>query len=232
MDNDELRRAFDRQARSYDKQWSRMAPINDGMFFLLDAVLASLPGDARILCVGVGTGTELIHLAMAFPGWTFTAVDPSTSMLDICRQRVGELGLSGRCVFHEGYIDSLPEDEHYDATMCFLVSQFILDARARTQFFGQIASRLVPGGILATSDLSTDIESPVYDALLPVWQRVMTPSSDSAEALERMREGYARDVAILPPAAVASIIESAGFDPPVRYFQAALICGWFARRSP
>ena len=34
-----------------------------------DLLFAELPTDARILCVGVGTGTELAHLAAQNPGW-------------------------------------------------------------------------------------------------------------------------------------------------------------------
>ena len=54
----------------------------------------------------------------------------------------------------------------HDAATCFLVSQFILDAQARSDFFRQISNRLVAGGILANSDLSADVESADYDALL------------------------------------------------------------------
>jgi hypothetical protein len=49
--------------------------------------------------------------------------------------------------------------------------------------------------------------------------------------LERMRAAWERDVVILPPAEVASIIESGGFEAPVRFFQAGLIHAWFARRA-
>ena len=187
-------------ASSYDSKLARMAPIHNGLYFLLESVLAGLPHDARILCVGVGTGTELIHLAGVFPGWHFTAVEPSGAMLDICRKRVDEAGLSSRCSFHEGYLETLPPESMHDAATCFLVSQFILDAQARSDFFRQIAERLVPGGILANSDLSADVESEDYDALLAVWQRVMATSAVSAEGLDRMKSGYAKDVAILPSA--------------------------------
>ena len=231
MNDDELRGVFDRMASGYDSKLARMAPINNGLYFLLESVLAELPQDARILCVGVGTGTELIHLAGVFPGWRFTAVEPSGAMLDICRKRVDEAGLSSRCRFHEGYLESLPPEEMHDAATCFLVSQFILDAQARSDFFRQIADRLVPGGILANADLSADVESEDYDALLAVWQRVMATSAVSAEGLDRMKSGYAKDVAILPSVAIASIIESGGFDKPVQFFQAGLIRGWFAKRA-
>ncbi len=231
VNNNELRSVFDRMASGYDGKLARIAPINNGLYFLLESVLAGLPQEARILCVGVGTGAELIHLAGVFPGWRFTAVEPSGAMLDTCRKRVDEAGLSSRCSFHQGYLESLPLEETHDAATCFLVSQFILDAQARSDFFRQIADRLVPGGILANADLSADVESEDYDALLAVWQRVMAGSAASADELARMKAGYAKDVAILPPASVASIIESGGFDAPIRFFQAALMCGWFARRA-
>ncbi len=165
-------------ASGYDSKVARMAPIYDGLYFLLESVLGELPQDARILCVGVGTGTELIHLAGAFPGWRFTALEPSGAMLDVCRKRVDEAGLSSRCSFHEGYLETLPPQSMHDAATCFLVSQFILDAQARSDFFRQISNRLVPGGILVNSDLSADTEAKDYDALLAVWQKVMATSAD------------------------------------------------------
>ena len=73
------------RAVAYDAQTAKLAPIFDVLYFRMGLVLADLPTDARFLCVGVGTGTELIKLAQAFPHWHFTAVDPTASMLNICR---------------------------------------------------------------------------------------------------------------------------------------------------
>lgn len=230
MDKGELKGVFDRMASGYDSKSARIAPIYDGLYFLLEYVLAGLPQDARILCVGVGTGTELLHLARAFPGWRFTAVEPSSAMLEVCGKRIDEAGISARCRLHEGYLESLPAEELHDAATCFLVSQFILDIRARSGFFRQIADRLVPGGILANADLSAAVETDVYDALLALWQRLTTESDDVAE-FERMKVGYAKDVAILPSCEVSSIIESGGFDSPVPFFQAGLLRAWFATRA-
>ena len=190
-----------------------------------------MPADARILCVGVGTGKELIHPAKFFPGWLFIAVEPSAAMLDICRRRVEEEGISYRCNFHQGYLDSLPIAEHYDAATCFLVPQFILDKQARAEFFQQIASRLKPGGVLASSDLSADVDSDSYEAMLGVWQSVMATADATAEILSRMKAAYAKDVAILPPSTVAAIITAGGFETPIQFFQAGLIHAWFAKCS-
>jgi tRNA (cmo5U34)-methyltransferase len=83
---------------------------------------------------------------------------------------------------------------------------------------------------LENADLSSEGDSEIYDALLRIWQRVMVRSDWSVEGLSRKRAAYTNDVAVLPPAVVASIIQSAGFGPPVQFFQAGLIHARFARR--
>lgn len=231
MRDDELKATFDQQAAGYDEKWAKMAPIRNGLHFLLESLFAELPTDARILCVGVGTGAELAHLAHHNPNWRFTAVEPSGRMLDVCRQRADKEGLTSRCHFHEGYLDSLPTDDLHHAASCFLVSQFILDQRTRSAFFRGIANRLQPGGLLASSDLAAEVGSHRYETLLNEWMKMMAAAKVSPEGLERMRKAYAEDVAILPPDTVASIIESGGFESPVQFFQAGLMHAWFARRA-
>ena len=87
MDRDQIRSTFDRQAPAYDQQWAKMAPLRECLQLLLGPVFGALPGSARILCVGAGTGVEIEHLAGLHPGWRFTAVDPSAGMLEACRRR-------------------------------------------------------------------------------------------------------------------------------------------------
>lgn len=231
MRNDEIKAIFDQQATRYDERWAKTAPIREALHFLLEAVFSGLPADARILCVGSGTGEEIDHLAKRFPGWTFVAVEPSGAMLEVFRDKATRNGYVSRCRFHEGYLDSLPGQDTFDAATCFLVSQFILDRQARIDFFRSIADRLKPHGILASSDLASDVDSREYDALLGMWLDMMLAADIPASGLEQMRAAYARDVAILPPAQVASIIESGGFRDPVKFYQAGLIGAWFSRRA-
>jgi tRNA (cmo5U34)-methyltransferase len=232
MRQDEIKAIFDQQAAGYDAQWARTAPIRDCLHLLLDSLFAGLPADARILCVGAGTGLELAHLARKNPGWHFTAVEPSGPMLDVCRQRLEQEGFGPRCHCHEGYLESLPATEPYDAATCFLVSQFIIDAQARAGFFRGISARLGPGGLLASSDLASDVESPEYEVLLRAWMSMMAAADVPPAGIERMRKAYASDVGVLPAERVASIIASGGFEPPVRFFQAGLIHAWLSRRLP
>lgn len=231
MRNEELKAVFDQQAAGYDKQWAKTAPIRDGLHFLLESIFTELPADARILCVGAGTGVEMAYLARKFPQWSFTAVEPSGAMLEVCRQRAETEGFTGRCYFHEGYLDSLPGEDRHDGATCFLVSQFILEQAARSEFFRAIAVRLRPGGILASSDLASEVGSHDYEALLRAWLNMMAAAGIPSEGLERLRAAYAKDVAILPPQRIAAIIASGGFATPVQFYQAGLIHAWFSRRA-
>lgn len=231
MRQDEIKAIFDQQAAGYDTQWARTAAIKDCLYFLLESLFAGLPPDARILSVGTGTGAELAHFAKKNPGWQFTAVEPSGPMLEVCRQRAEKEGFASRCRFHEGYLDSLPTTAPHDAAMCFLVSQFILDQQARIGFFREIADRLGPGGILASSDLASDVASPEYDVLLRAWMRMMAAADIPQEAMDRMRRAYANDVGVLPPGRIADIITAGGFETPVPFFQAGLIHGWVSKRA-
>jgi tRNA (cmo5U34)-methyltransferase len=231
MTPDELIDVFDRQAATYDKRSEKIAPLRAALIYVLESLFDELPADARILCVGVGTGVELEPLARRFPQWTFTCVEPSGPMLDVCRQRAARAGFAERCRFHQGFLDSLPPTTSFDAATCFLVSQFVLDQDARRGFFRGIADRLRVGGMLASCDLAADTASDSYDALLKAWVRMMGATDASAEALARTRAAYERDVAVLPPARVAAIIEAGGFEEHAQIFQAGLLHAWWCRRA-
>ena len=141
-------------------------------------------------------------------------------------------GYADRCTFHHGYLDSLHDGGAFDGATCLLVSQFILEASERSTFFGSIADRLKPGGILASSDLASDVKSETYQSLLAMWIRTMAASEVSPERAQQMREAYDRDVSILPPRSVEALIVSGGFETPVQFFQAGLIHAWYSRRLP
>ncbi|MBW4534206.1 MAG: class I SAM-dependent methyltransferase [Pleurocapsa minor HA4230-MV1] len=232
MNNQESTIVFDRErASNYDKRFAKLTPMRNGLDLSISMVLSELPDEARILCVGVGTGTELIYLAQHFPQWQFTAVEPATAMLDICRQKAEEYGIASRCTFHEGYLNSLPASDPFHAATCLLVSHFFTQQEERRNFFRQIAARLLPDGYLVSSDLASDMSSSAYQSLLKVWVRMLRYSETPAEEIEKFLASYGRDAAIIPPPEVAAIIASSGFDTPVLFFQTLLIHAWYAKRS-
>ncbi len=218
-------------AASYDKGNAMFAPIRDALNFLIRTILAELPNDAQILCVGVGTGSEVIDLAQAFPQWRFTLVEPAVPMLDICRQRVEDIGITSRCIFHEGYLDSLPGSDIFDAATCLFVSHFIMQPDERRNFFNQIAVRLRSQGYLINGDIAYDLSASTYPDILEIWLQMMKSAGVPEENIDKMRHVYGRDVAVLPLLEVASIIAAGGFDLPVLFFQGLLMHAWYARRN-
>lgn len=232
MQTPEPQVAFDQaHAEAYDQRFAKLSAMRDALHLLISAVFADLPADARILCVGAGTGHELIYLAQKFPGWRFAVVEPSAPMLEVCRRKAAEQGITHRCDFHQGYVETLASSAAFDAATSLLVSQFILAPAARTDFFRAIAVRLRPGGYLATADLASDITSANYQSLLDVWLRLLRETGSPVEQLEKLRVTYGRDVAVLPAPQIGSIIESAGFETPVLFLQTGLIHAWYTRRS-
>lgn len=231
MDQEGLRAIFDRQASGYEEQQRKLSPVHEGLYFQLQWVFSDLPQEARVLCIGPGAGAELSYLAARFPDWAFTAVEPSGAMLDICRQRAEKEGFASRCIFHEGYLESLPDIGLHDAATCFMISQFILDKQERSGFFRAISARLKPCGMLASADLSSEVGSPAYAVLLKAWVSMLHAANVPADALGKTHSAWARDVAILPPGDVGSIIRLGGFDPPVQFYQAGFVHAWFSTRS-
>lgn len=215
-------------ASRYDKLNEKIAALNNSLHLFTRVILSELPADANILCVGAGTGAELIYLAKEFPGWHFTAVEPSEPMIDLCRKKAADLGIAERCTFHQGYLDSLPEFKPFNAATSFLVSQFILQRDNRINFFKQIADRLVPGGILVSSDLSFNTASTDYEKLLDIWLKLLKYSEWPAENLDKLPEVYRTNVSVLPHEEVEGIIESAGFNKPVKFLQNGLISAWLS----
>jgi tRNA (cmo5U34)-methyltransferase len=232
MKNQASNFVFDEErASNYDKQFAKLAPLRNALDLLISIVLCDLPDDARILCVGVGTGRELIHLAQHFPQWQFTAVEPAAPMLNICIERVEESGIASRCTFHEGYLDSLPSSEAFDAATCIWVSHFITQLEERRNFFRQISARLRSNGYLVSSDLASDMSTEAYKNMKEVFRRMFQYSEAPAGEIEKMLNAYGKDVAVLPPPEVESIIASSGFNTPVLFFQNLLIHAWYAKRT-
>ena len=232
MPNQESAVVFDKErASTYDARAAKVAPLRDALHLLIRLVLSELPTDARILCVGVGTGLELIYLAQEFPQWQFTAVEPATAMLNTCRQKAEESGIESRCTWHEGYLDSLPASASFDAATCLLVSHFFMQPEERRKFFSQIASRLCPQGYLVSADLAADMSTSAYHDLREVWTRMLKYAGYPDEDVEKFLASHGRDAAVLPPDRVGAIIASSGFDAPVLFLQTLFIHAWYARRN-
>lgn len=222
----------EQQAEQYDQRFIKLAPLREALDLLVKAVLSDLPTEARVLSVGAGTGAEVLTLAARFPGWRFVAVDPSAAMLDVARRKAEAAGIAGRCEFHVGRLETLPPAAPFDAATSFFVSRFLLDYRERVAFFREIASRLDSRGRLVTADLVADLSTRQGQWQLDNWLRLMREEGGiPAEHAEKMREAYARDVAVRSAAEVTAMIVEGGFAEANVFHQAGLMHAWHAQRA-
>lgn len=221
----------EKSAAAYDDRFAKISAVRDSLLLLVRAAFADLPADARLLCVGAGTGQEMLALAPHFPRWHFTAVEPSAPMMALCQRRAAEHGFADRCTFHTGYLDTLPPSEPFHAATCLLVSHFLVAKEARRTFFRHIADRLRPHGRLVSADLSGDRSTPDHAKLQAVWFRLMEIAGIPADQHANMLQAWQRDVGFLPVPELEALIASAGFEPPVLFHQSLLIRGWLTQRA-
>ncbi len=227
MKNKSTKPFSQQQSSSHDERFEKLAPLKDALHLCMRLVLSDLPENANILCVGAGTGAELIAMADAFPNWRFTAVEPAAPMLDKCRKRVDALGLTTQCQFHHGYLDSLSESEPFDAATSILVSQFITDTTLRKEYYCQIAQRLKSRGYLISADLAADRTSPQFKSLFDVWQNMHRFTGMPNERLEKQNESFGKGISVLTKQVMEDLISSCGFNKPTLFCQTLLIHAWF-----
>lgn len=217
-------------ARAYDERNRRLAPIADNMHFLMGLVLQDLPASARILCVGAGTGAEILSLSKHNPAWRFFGVDPSASMLAVCRERLQEAGVSERCELLTGYVRDVPPEPAFDAAVSLLVGHFV-KKEERAEFYGDMQRRLKPGGSFVNTEISGDLDAEEFPAMLQDWKRVQALMGATPESLAALPALLHDTLTVLPPAEVERLMRAGGIRLPIRFFQSFMISGWHARKD-
>lgn len=216
-------------ADAYDRRNAGLKPISDGLHFLMRLVLADLPKKARVLCVGVGTGAEILSLAQAFPRWTFVGVDPSVEMLTVGVHRLTDAGVADRCDLIHGYVDDVAE-AGFDVVVSLLVAHFIR-REGRPAFYSAIHDRLKPGGRFVSAEISGDLDAPEFPAMLADWKQIQTLMGATPESLAKLEDGLRDVLGVLPVPETEALWRDAGFPLPVPFFQAFMIRGWHATKG-
>lgn len=220
----------EQHAAIYDRQFESIPTVRDAVHLGARLGLAYLPERARILCVGAGTGEDVLTLGAVYPDWTFQLVDPAPAMLAVARRRLAAAGLSERCSFHDGYLDTLPASEPFDGVTALLVSHFLTSLDERHAFFRGIADRLAPDGTLVSADLTADRSATGFSVLMETWLAGLRLCDIPEESIAVYDQAFGRDFAAHAPAELETAIHDAGFTPPVQIFQALLIRVYVSRR--
>lgn len=217
-------------AQGYDQRNSRLASISENLHFLIRLILKDLPTQSRILCVGIGTGAEMLSLANAFPAWTFVGVDPSLPMLEVCRERLEDAGVSDRCELVHGYVQDVSASNRFDAVLSILVAHFVA-RKDRNDFYKHISERLRSGGSFVTAEISFDLNSREFPEMLKQWEKVQALMGATPEKLATLPQQLKESLTVLSSRETEAFLQENGFQVPVRFFQAFMISGWYATQG-
>lgn len=213
-------------SKLYDERNRKLAPISESLHFLIRLILRDSPARSRVLCVGVGTGAEILSLSKAFPQWTFVGVEPSAGMLDVCRERLSQAGVMDRCELIHGYVQDVSPDVAFDVSLSVLVGHFV-KADERAAFYAAMADRLRVGGYFIDAEISFDLNSADFPTMLKGWEGVQLMMGATAESLATLPKQLREMLTVLRPEKIEDLMRHSGIRTPIRFFQALMICGWF-----
>ena len=213
-------------AQAYDRRNSALAPISESLHFLMRLALEAMPETARVLCVGVGTGAEILALANHRPQWNFTGVDPSAEMLAVGKHRLESAGVMDRCQLVQGYVDDIAEQD-FDIVISLLVAHFV-KTDLRAPFYRAIHDRLRPGGRFVSAEISCDLNGEAFPRMLDDWKQVQALMGATESSLAALPDMLRDVLSVLSVPATEALWQDAGFPVPVPFFQAFMIRGWHA----
>lgn len=217
------------RAKSYDQNNVHLIPIFENLYYLIKILLSEIAPNSKILCVGVGTGNEIIELAEAFPKFTFVAVDPSISMLEVCQEKLQRLNLLDRCKLIHGYVEDVPETHEFDAAICLLVLHHAsLDVRIK--IIAGIFKRIVTAGYFIFAEISFDSSTSAFEDIIEKWKSLIRISGSPEDKVQNLPRMMREHLSIQAPSEVERMLVASGFSIHVQFFQALLIRAWYARK--
>ena len=211
----------------YDEHIRKLIPGYELVHLQIQAILKThLPQHAHVLIVGCGTGYELSYLLAQHPTWSFTAVDPSLTMIEKAQQLLSATQSDlTRVRFVHGDTTALQESAQFDAALAILVAHFI-PLEAKPFFFADILRCLKTQAIL----LSYDLMSSSNDSELKVLQTLCQNNGLTVVQSEKMIERLQQDFYLISANQMRELLSKVGFHEVRTYSQLLNYYGFFAQR--
>lgn len=182
------------------------------------------PANARILVLGAGGGLELKAFARMQPTWRFEGVDPSSEMLRLAGETLGDL--AARVQLREGLIDTLPIDP-FDGATCLLTLHFLPPAE-RLKTLEELYLRLKPGAPLVIAHHSFSTVEPDPDRWLKRNAAYLMASGVPAAQAESGLQAIKARLPVLTPEQDVDLLRQAGFVNIEMFYSAFTFKGWVA----
>jgi len=209
------------------REMQRAVPGLDGMYRLLQALIASLETEApRVLIVGAGGGRELGELANGHVAGQITAIDPSAKNLDLARVVVQKPGLSPEVRFLVGTVDAVPKGETFDVVTSMLVMHHLKDDGTKLAYLKGLRERLAPGGHLIHADVCFD-QPEEFDQLVPLYLAHAHISGVTPEATRLERDAIPNP-SVVSGARTRDLFAEVGLTEPFEVFRSLWYRCWIS----
>lgn len=180
-----------------------------------------MPGDGRLLVLGVGGGMEIKALAQEYSGWRFIGVDPLQDMLDLAGHTTAPH--RERVELHHGYIDAAPSGL-FNGAVSLLTFHSIPHAK-RLVTLTALRARLRPGAPLVVMHISLPEGAPERSRWLARYLTLAgVPDVNAADAKDAMQT----QLSILSPEEDEALLRQAGFRHVNLFFSGLSFKGWVA----
>ncbi|MFP4096056.1 MAG: class I SAM-dependent methyltransferase [Cyclobacteriaceae bacterium] len=215
------------RASNYDDNIPRWVPNYYFVQQSIPAILkAYLPVDEvrKLLVVGCGTGQEISELRQHPTSWQITGLDPSPQMIRLAQMKLAFRENDRSLRLKIGVVQNLPPDELYDAATLILVLHFIPDSRdGKLDLLKNIAARLQKGAPLIIYDI---YEVAQFEQQLSYFRQYLLLRGMDTDILEEGLQHVREDTHRLTQEQLSTLLQEAGFEPPVMFSNAFYYGGW------
>lgn len=223
---------FDADYGARYKNLARQVYVGYDEFFLmiLSYLSPALGPEANVLDVGCGPGDSLVIYGTHRTKWQLTGVDPSEQMIGLAKRNIEAQKLQDRVQLYQGYIDSLPQNEQYDAATLILVLHFLPDDGAKLSLLKSISERLQPGASFILTSLYGEAKAGRIEEFMPAWKNYMLDKGMTSEAIEALLKQAQAANYFVPEARIKELLAEAGFGQVELFYKVHMHGGWLAQK--
>lgn len=179
----------------------------------------------KLLVAGCGTGNEMACFAKHDKNWVITGVDPSPQMLAQAKTQLADVD-NVRLI--QGVVNDLDSDEKYGAATLLLVLHFMQDNGEKLALLTQIAERLEANAPFVLLDITGNGQ--YLDDNLSVFYTLLASKQLPELELKSRIQRIKNELHAVSEQRIAELLVSAGFKPPVRFYQNTIYMGWLTAK--
>ncbi len=177
-----------------------------------------------LLVVGCGTGNEIERFVRTPEHWTITGIDPSPEMIKQAKDKFQD---DDNVTLIDGLVSDLDIEKKYNAATLLLVLHFLDDNGNKQRLLKDIADRLVSGGTFLMLDITGDKNQIKQN--LKVLRHLLPSGLDEEQIINRLNR-IENELFPVSEERLSELLQKAGFEPPLRFFQSSIYMGWLTKK--